>query len=132
MADKVATAAQFLTLRLTPFGSTHMGCYDSDGPGHAPRYLDVSRLTMNKMQIIGVGGLLAIVVGGFFIYAVVDANRVGYVMDGGKYNKTKYTRKDNPREFKRITDSLMMFGIVAVLAGGATAVICLGGSKKTG
>ncbi len=87
---------------------------------------------MNKMQIIGVGGLLAIVIGGFFIYAVVDANRVGYVMDGGKYNKTKYTRRDNPREFKRITDSLMMLGIVAVLAGSATAVICFGGSKKTG
>ena len=38
---KVATAAQFLTLRLMPIGSTHVGCNDSDGPGHAPRYLDV-------------------------------------------------------------------------------------------
>ena len=36
-----ATAAQFLTLRLSPLGSTHMGCDDSDVPGHAPRYLDV-------------------------------------------------------------------------------------------
>ena len=38
---KVATAAQFLTLRLIPIGSTHVGCDDSDVPGHAPRYLDV-------------------------------------------------------------------------------------------
>ena len=41
LSDKGATAAQFLTLRLTPIGSTHMGRDDSDGPGHAPRYLDV-------------------------------------------------------------------------------------------
>ncbi len=30
-----------------------MGCYDSDGPGHAPRYLDVSRnfVIMNEVQL---------------------------------------------------------------------------------
>ncbi len=39
----LVTAAQFLTLRLIPIGSTHMGCDDSDGPGHAPRYLYVRR-----------------------------------------------------------------------------------------
>ena len=41
LTDSVATAAQFLTLRLIPLGSTHMSRDDSDGPGHAPRYLDV-------------------------------------------------------------------------------------------
>ncbi len=41
LTDRVATAAQFLTLRLIPIGSTYMGCDDSDGPGHAPRYLYV-------------------------------------------------------------------------------------------
>ena len=41
LTDRVSTAAQFLTLRLIPIGSTHMGCADSDGPGHAPRYLYV-------------------------------------------------------------------------------------------
>ena len=46
LADKVPAAAQFLTLRLIPIGSTHMGCDDSDGPGHAPRYLDVSTMLM--------------------------------------------------------------------------------------
>ncbi len=46
LTDKIATAAQFLTLRLIPIGSTHMGCDDSDGPGHAPRYLDVRRIIM--------------------------------------------------------------------------------------
>ncbi len=44
---KVATAAQFLTLRLFPIGSNHVGCDDSDGPGHAPRYLDVSHYSRN-------------------------------------------------------------------------------------
>ena len=39
---RVTTAAQFLTLRLIHIGSTHVGCVDSDVPGHAPRYLDVS------------------------------------------------------------------------------------------
>ena len=48
LTDRVATAAQFLTLRLIPIGSTHMGCYDSDGPGHAPRYLCVRQ----KMKYI--------------------------------------------------------------------------------
>ncbi len=46
LTGKVATAAQFLTLRLSPLGSTHMGCDDSDGPGHAPRYLDVRPILM--------------------------------------------------------------------------------------
>ena len=50
LTDRVATAAQFLTLRLIPIGSTHMGCYDSDGPGHAPRYLYVSPLSMNDIR----------------------------------------------------------------------------------
>jgi len=36
LPDRVATAAQFLTLRLTPIGSTEVGGDDSDGPGHAP------------------------------------------------------------------------------------------------
>ena len=40
----LVTAAQFLTLRLMPIGSTQMGCDDPDGPGHAPRYLDVRPL----------------------------------------------------------------------------------------
>ena len=44
LTDKGATAAQFLTLRLILIGSTHAGCDDSDGPGHAPRYLDVRLL----------------------------------------------------------------------------------------
>ena len=43
-----ATAAQFLTLRLIPIGSTQVGCDDSDGPGHAPRYLDVRQKTMDN------------------------------------------------------------------------------------
>ena len=46
LSVRVATAAQFLTLRLVPLGSTHVGCDDSDGPGHAPRYLDVSQIIM--------------------------------------------------------------------------------------
>ena len=46
------TAAQFLTLRLIPTGSTQVGCDDSDGPGHAPRYLDVSAM---KYMIVSVG-----------------------------------------------------------------------------
>ena len=46
MRLRIYTAAQFLTLRLILIGSTHMGRDDSDGPGHAPRYLDVSH--MNK------------------------------------------------------------------------------------
>jgi hypothetical protein len=50
VTDKVATAAQFLTLRLIPIGSTHMGCDDSDGPGHAPRYLYV-RPYMKRITI---------------------------------------------------------------------------------
>ena len=45
---KVATAAQFLTLRLNLIGSTQVGCDDSDGPCHAPRYLDVSPHFMLK------------------------------------------------------------------------------------
>ncbi len=51
LTGKVATAAQFLTLRLSPLGSTHMGCDDSDGPGHAPRYLDVRPTTMYKVLL---------------------------------------------------------------------------------
>jgi len=49
---RVATAAQFLTLRLMPIGSTHMGCDDSDGPGHAPRYLDVRTIVRNPELIM--------------------------------------------------------------------------------
>ena len=48
----LVTAAQFLTLRLILIGSTHVGCDDSDGPGHAPRYLDVSRNIMRKYVYI--------------------------------------------------------------------------------
>ena len=47
LAIKVATAAQFLTLRLVQIGSTHVGCDDSGGPGHAPRYLDVRHAIMS-------------------------------------------------------------------------------------
>ena len=47
LTDRGATAAQFLTLRLFPIGSTHMGCDDSDGPGHAPRYLYVRQMNHN-------------------------------------------------------------------------------------
>ncbi len=46
----LVTAAQFLTLRLIPIGSTHMGSVDSDVPGHAPRYLDVRCKTMNILK----------------------------------------------------------------------------------
>ena len=60
----VATAAQFLTLRLSPLGSTHMGCDDSVGPGHAPRYLDVrsemrSWLVFVLIVLVIIGGLAA-------------------------------------------------------------------------
>ena len=41
----VVTAAQFLTLRLVVSVATKIICNDPDGPGHAPRYLDVSRIT---------------------------------------------------------------------------------------
>ena len=46
----IGTAAQFLTLRLVPIGSTHKGCVDSDGPGHAPRYLDVRPKLRSNVQ----------------------------------------------------------------------------------
>ncbi len=36
LADKVATAAQFLTLRLIISVATEAICGDSEGPGHAP------------------------------------------------------------------------------------------------
>ena len=36
-------AAQFLTLRLVVSVAAEDICDDSDGPGHAPRYLDVRR-----------------------------------------------------------------------------------------
>jgi hypothetical protein len=35
----VVTAAQFLTLSLTPSGSTEVGGGGPDGPGHAPTLL---------------------------------------------------------------------------------------------
>ncbi len=41
LIDKVATAAQFLTLRLVVSIASEVICDDSDGPGHAPRYLYV-------------------------------------------------------------------------------------------
>ena len=41
LTDTVATAAQFLTLRLVLTVATKGGCDEPDGPGHAPRYLDV-------------------------------------------------------------------------------------------
>ncbi len=61
LTDRVATAAQFLTLRLGPLGSTHMGCDDSDGPGHAPRYLCVSRNFMKYALIVIIGTVLAVI-----------------------------------------------------------------------
>ena len=51
LTDRVATAAQFLTLRLILLGSTQVGCADSDGPGHAPRYLYVRPKSMIKKII---------------------------------------------------------------------------------
>ena len=42
LSDRVATAAQFLTLRSVASVATKDICDDPDGPGHAPRYLDVS------------------------------------------------------------------------------------------
>ena len=41
LSDRVATAAQFLTLRSVASVATKNICDDPDGPGHAPRYLDV-------------------------------------------------------------------------------------------
>ena len=41
LSDGVATAAQFLTLRSVASVATNNICDDPDGPGHAPRYLDV-------------------------------------------------------------------------------------------
>ena len=52
LTARVATAAQFLTLRLIPIGSTHMGCDDSDGPRHAPRYLDVRQNSMLEIILL--------------------------------------------------------------------------------
>ena len=84
---------------------------------------------MNKYRIVGLFGVLAMAVGSVFVYAAVSAIIDGYVMDGGKYNKTKYARKDNPVEFKRIADSMMMFGIVGIICGGGMCLIGFGGTR---
>ena len=51
LSDKVASAAQFLTLRSVVSVSTEVNCDDPDGPGHAPRYLDVRRHFMTTAQV---------------------------------------------------------------------------------
>ncbi len=71
---KVATAAQFLTLRLIPIGSTHVGCDDSDGPGHAPRYLDV-RHKIEMFKVIAIIGFLILAVY-ISIYSILSSNGI--------------------------------------------------------
>ena len=86
-----ATAAQFLTLRLSPLGSTHMGCDDSDGPGHAPRYLDVSITIMTvyfsaaliHALYLSFFGVMAMIIGVHSIFIVDDeSNPLWYFTSG--------------------------------------------------
>ena len=89
LTDRVATAAQFLTLRLIPIGSTHVGCYDSDGPGHAPRYLDVSHKNMKLLNVLLLGiGVIAVI--GYIsnFYSIPKLERRFYAgLSNGDYNR---------------------------------------------
>ena len=63
-------------LRLIPIGSTHVGCDDSDGPGHAPRYLDVRRIIAMKYGLITV--IIAIIVTVGYVSNFVTKQMIEY------------------------------------------------------
>ncbi len=73
LSDKVATAAQFLTLRLVVSIATEVICDDPDGLGHAPRYLDV-RLQM-KIYAITITALSLVAVVWLWVLVVNERNQ---------------------------------------------------------
>ena len=102
----IATAAQFLTLRLILIGSTHVGCDDSDGPGHAPRYLDVSD-KMNKRTILLLSLVLLVMTAGIMCYGYIrskmdveshidkDQEKMSQIYDAArryKWDKASFTK----------------------------------------
>ena len=72
LPDRGATAAQFLTLRLILIGSTHVGCDDSDGPGHAPQYLDVRPMNTKYRFEFSAGVLGCLIWPFLFGYILAD------------------------------------------------------------